>query len=193
MRHINLILGGVFGAAVVLAGAAGAAEYGALLVDDPHVSIWWAPGAYKVMRTDPVPLRRDEAVVIRAARNECEPFLLVLAPKRRANRVRVETEDLRPEKGAPIARSNISVSLVEYVPVTRPTDEFGAAGDWPDPLPPLDGPFDAGPGENRALWITVFVPPSAEAGDYRGQVRLAAEDWSASIPVRLHVWSFALP
>ncbi len=193
MRHILSILAGTFVAAVLLAGAAGAAEYGALLADNAHVSLWWAPGAYKVMRTDPVPARRDEAVVIKAARNEYEPFLLVLTPKVRAHRVRVETTDLRRENGGAIPRSRISVSLVEYVAVTRPTDEFGAAGDWPDPLPPLDGPFDAGPGENRALWLTVFVPPSAQPGDYRGEVRLAAQDWSMAVPLELHVWDFALP
>jgi hypothetical protein len=63
------------------------------------------------------------------------------------------------------------------------------------PLPPYEGPFAAPAGENCPLWVTVYVPPAAPAGDYRGTVSLSSEAWPSAVvvPVRLHVWSFTLP
>jgi len=166
---------------------------GELIKDAPLVSVWWAAGAYKIMKADPLPSRRGAAVVIQAARNEYEPFQVVLVPKKPAAGVRVETGPLRRGSGAEIAASNISVARVNYVSVTRPTDAFGAAGEWPDPLPPYEGPFAAPAGENCPLWITVFVPEGTPAGDYDGQVALSSDEWSVAVPVRLHVWNFTLP
>jgi hypothetical protein len=168
---------------------------GLLIKDGPLFSVWWAPGAMKIKKTDLPPVRRAGAVVIRAARNEYEPYQIVLVPKRSVDNVRVEAGPLRQDSGAEIAASNVTVARVGYVKVKQPTDAFGAAGDWPDPLPPYDGPFTARVGENCPLWITVFVPASARAGDYHGTVTLSSEAWPAAavVPVRLHVWNFTLP
>jgi hypothetical protein len=166
---------------------------GELVKDSPLVSVWWAAGAYKIKKADPLPARRSATVVIQAARNEYEPFQVVLVPKKPANGIRVEAGPLRHKSGAVIAATNISVARVSYVRVTRPTDAYGATGDWPDPLPPYDGPFAAPAGENCPLWITVFVPAEAAAGDYEGTVMLSSDDWSVGVPVRLHVWNFSLP
>ena len=176
-------------------GASGAGTDGLVLKTAPYCSVWWAPGATKVRRTDPLPLGKSEAVVIRAARNEYEPFQVVLVPRAAVDGVRVEAGPLRQDSGAEIAAANVAVARVGYVHVNLPTDAFGAAGDWPDPLPPYDGPFTAPAGENSALWITVYVPPTARAGDYRGSVTLSAAAWPApvAVPVRLHVWDFTLP
>ncbi|HYA48638.1 MAG TPA: glycoside hydrolase domain-containing protein [Burkholderiales bacterium] len=168
---------------------------GLVLKRAPYCSVWWAPGATKVKRTDPLPVRGSEAVDIQAAKNEYEPYQIVLVPAQAAAAVRVEAGPLRQDSGAEIAAANVAVARVAYVTVKQPTDAYGAAGDWPDPLPPYDGPFAAAAGENSALWITVYVPPTARAGDYRGSVTLSSSDWPAAVvvPVRLHVWDFALP
>ena len=168
-------------------------DYGYLLSDDAVAAVWWAEGAYKVRRADPVPGRPAAEVALRAARNEYEPFLLVLRPKVRMSEVRVETGPLVHRTGASLPAGALSVCRVEYVAVTRPTDEFGAAGDWPDPLPPYDGPFLAPAGENSSLWITVHVPGETPAGTYRGEVVLSAGPWRRVVPVVLDVWNFALP
>ena len=191
------------GTAVIAAAALGAffhsplgAETDGLVIKTaPYCSVWWAPGATKIKRTDPLPLRRSETVVIRAAKNEYEPYQIVLVPGKAAATVRVEAGPLRQDSGAEISAPNVAVARVAYVTVKQPTDAYGAAGDWPDPLPPYDGPFAAPGGENSPLWITVFVPPTARAGDYRGSVTISSEDWPAAVvvPVRLHVWDFALP
>ncbi|MCK7481894.1 MAG: hypothetical protein M0C28_35515 [Candidatus Moduliflexus flocculans] len=97
------------------------------------------------------------------------------------------------DKGATIAAADISVSHVEYVRVTTPTDALGKADWWPDPLPPYTGPFTATAGENHPLWITVRVPSDAAPGLYKGAISLSAEGWSCRVPVELAVRGFGLP
>jgi hypothetical protein len=167
--------------------------YGYLVQGGPPCAVWWAEGAYKIMKTDPVPSAQGPVIRLSAAGNEYEPFLLVLRPETRLNNVRIAAGPLRTEKGEEIQASGISVARVEYVKVTTPTDDRGAAGWWPDPLPLYDGPFTACAGENHPLWITVRVPKTAAPGLYRGDVVLTADGWSCAVPVELRVRNFSLP
>jgi len=169
------------------------AGYGYLVQGGPPCAVWWAEGAYKVMREDPVPSAGQGVVRIAAARNEYEPFLLVLRPAVRMDDVRVAAGPLAGDKSAAIAASDISIRHVDYVKVTTPTDAAGKAGWWPDPLPPYDGPFAAAGGENHPLWITVRVPKDAPPGLYRGEIALSAGGWSCRVPVELTVRNFTLP
>jgi Glycoside hydrolase 123, catalytic domain/Glycoside hydrolase 123 N-terminal domain len=172
---------------------AAADQYGHLVQGGPPCAVWWAEGAYKVMKDDPVPGAKDGVIRIAAARNEYEPFLVVLRPDVRLDAVRVAAGPLAGEKGGTIVPADISICHVEYVKVTTPTDNLGKAGWWPDPLPPYDGPFPAPAGENHPLWITVRVPKDAQPGLYRGEIAVSAEGWSCAIPIELRVHSFALP
>jgi hypothetical protein len=167
--------------------------YGHLVQNGPPCAVWWAEGAYKVMKDDPVPAAKGGVIKLAAARNEYEPFLLVLRPEARLGEVRVVAGPLTDENGGTISATEISVCHVGYVNVTTPTDALGTAGWWPDPLPPYDGPFTAPAGENHPLWITVRVPKDSPAGIYKGEITLAAEGWSCRVPVELRVWGFTLP
>ena len=199
MRQLERILPKVIPAALCLIAASlfsarpEAIEYGYLVRSGPPCAVWWAEGAYKVMKTDPVPAAKGPVVRLSAAGNEYEPFLLVLRPEKQLDNVRVAAGPLRSEQGAEIRAAAISVARVEYVKITTPTDERGAAGWWPDPLPLYDGPFTACAGENHPLWITVRVPKGAAAGLYKGDVRLSAESWSCAVPVEICVRNFSLP
>ena len=175
------------------AASAGAGGYGYVIQSGPPCAVWWAEGAYKVMRDDQVPGATSETVRIAAARNEYEPFLLVLRPETRLDGVRVSAGPLTADRGGTIGPAEIAICHVEYVKVTTPTDAAGKAGWWPDPLPPYDAPFTAAAGENHPLWVTVHVPKNAAPGLYKGEVALTAEGWSCTVPVELKVWSFALP
>jgi len=177
----------------VFPGVAGAPSYGYLVQGGPPCAVWWAEGAYKVMKSDPVPSVKGPVVRLSAAANEFEPFLLVLRPEKRLDSVRVAAGPLRNEQGAEIRPAETSVARVEYVKITTPTDERGAVGWWPDPLPLYDGPFTACPGENHPLWITIHVPKGAAPGLYKGEVRLSAEGWSCMVPVEVRVRNFSLP
>ena len=187
----------LFSAAVLIPAAPGRSAsrspYGYLVADGPRAAVWWAEGAYKVMRDDPVPAVSRETVSLDCARNEYEPFLLVLGPKTRLDDVRVAVSDFTEASGRRLPPESFRVRHVEYVHVEIPTDESGAAGWWPDPLPPYDGPFTAPAGENHPLWITAHVPASAAPGEYRGTITLTAEGWKTAVPVRLRIRAFALP
>jgi hypothetical protein len=175
------------------AASPGSGAYGYLVQGGPPCAVWWAEGAYKVMKDDPVPAAKQGIVRITAARNEYEPFLLVLRPERQMDDAQVATGPLRNEKGVMINAADILVCHVGYVNVTAPTDASGKAGWWPDPLPPYSGAFSAAAGENHPLWITVHVPKDAATGLYRGEIEITAEGWSCRVPVELRVRSFALP
>jgi hypothetical protein len=185
----------LFGFLPVQLAAAGPerAGYGYLVQSTTPCAVWWAEGAYKVMRADPLPAKTQGVVRIAAAANEYEPFLLVLRPNARLDDVRVAAGPLMDEKGRSIGAEAVSVRHVEYVKVTTPTDDLGKAGWWPDPLPPYDGPFTAAAGENHPLWITVHVPKDAAPRLYKGEVTVSAGAWSCRVPVELRVWGFALP
>lgn len=166
---------------------------GYLLEEDAQATLWWAEGAYKIKKEDPVPSRKSAWVELACARNEYEPFLLVLRPKRRMDQVRLKMTPLVNPLGDEIPPERISILHFDYVEVVVPTDEQGARGLWPDPLPPYEGPFSACAGENHPFWITVFVPAEADPGEYRGMLILSCGEWQKEVPLRLKVWDFVLP
>ena len=106
---------------------------------------------------------------------------------------RVSTSTLEDDQGNVIDNANITIRKVEYVRVRKPTDSYGFAGWWPDPLPLYEQSETLYPAENQAFWVTVKVPADAKAGDYSGNLRLSSGAWNFSVPVRLHVWNFTLP
>lgn len=170
-----------------------AADYGYAVSSTSHADLWWCEATYKVSRERPAPATARPTVSIEAAKGEFEPFQLVISPKRPIERLSVSVSDLVSPQGHRIPRANITVRQVEYVRVTTPTDSYGDVGDWPDPLAQLTGPLSLEAGKNQPLWITVKVPSDARAGTYTGRVRLSSASWSASVPLRLRVWNFALP
>ncbi|MGQ9673972.1 MAG: glycoside hydrolase domain-containing protein [Candidatus Aminicenantales bacterium] len=166
---------------------------GYLLEEDAQAALWWAEGAYKIKKEDPVPSRKSAWVELACARNEYEPFLLVLRPKRRMDQIRLKMTPLVNPLGDEIPPELVSILHVDYVEVVVPTDEQGARGLWPDPLPPYEGPFSACAGENHPFWITVFVPAEADPGEYRGTLTLSCGEWQKEVQLRLKVWDFVLP
>ena len=167
--------------------------YGYLIESGATCSVWWAEAAYKVMRDAPLPQDRGSEVSLLSAKNEFESFILVVKPAARMENFRIAVRDLQDREGNRIDNSHITIRKVEYVHVKKATDSYGYAGWWPDPLPPYDAPGTLTPMENQPFWITVKTPADAPAGDYSGEVRLSADGWEATFPLRLHVWDFTLP
>jgi hypothetical protein len=185
-----------------------------LFPDDPPMTsrtygtAWVKPALSRLDSCD-VPMS-GAAVVLSAARNEREPFQLGLWSRTPLRNVRVEVSPLRNASGRTLPP--VQRFLVATVPVDRPSAYYssrlpdwcrrvptgagatdGWAGEWPDPLPPLK-PFDLPAQRAQALWFNVYVPPDAPPDDYRGEVTLRAEGAAPlRVPVRLHVWNFALP
>ncbi|MBP7934064.1 MAG: DUF4091 domain-containing protein [Phycisphaerae bacterium] len=177
-----------------------AADYGERLAGgDEVVQLWWSDATRKIARTRPVPEAQGKAVALWAARNEFEAAQLVVRPGSELRGLTASVsglsgpEDARTGRPAVIAAGRIQVLWVYYHPVRVVLDAHGVADDWPDALPPLDRPLHVPAGVNQPLWILVRVPADASPGDYEGAVQLKAEGWSASVPIQLHVWDFALP
>jgi len=166
--------------------------YGKLLSTDTGVSVWWCEGDYKLMRDTPVPGYKSDTIVIQSAKNEHEPFQLILFPDSRIEDLRIIVSDLVSGKEV-IRDQSIKLRKVEYVKITKPTDSYGYTGYWPDPLPEIEGPVTVFGGENTGFWIDIFVPADAHTGIYHGTVELVSPEWSQIIPIQLEVWDFTLP
>lgn len=167
------------------------AAVGSVLSDQPWGTVWEASATSKVMPDAPVPRERAEAIEVFCARNEFEPFQVVLTPKWEIRNVRATVSDLVGP--GTIAGASISVRRVETVPVTAPSSPDCLPGDYPDPLVP-SASADVPAGRSTALWFTVRVSPDAKPGDYKGSVTLSADGIEpVNLPFRLRVWSFVLP
>lgn len=165
---------------------------------------WWTTHAMEKVRPADPP-GTAAPVELAAARNEFEPFQLVLrAPERPLRQVDVEVSDLAAEGGGEsIAGRHAAVYLQRYLHLAKPSSIEGGSGDWPDPLlPRVDAysgerrntfPFDLGR-SNQPLWIEIYVPPETAPGLYRGEVAVSvAGERRATVPVTLEVWPFTLP
>ena len=157
------------------------------------VALWWCDATRKVPRQRPAPDAVSDAVRLEAARHDYEAAQIVVRPTSDLTGLTVEATDLVGPNGHRIPAANIEILRVYYHYVHHPTDATGVRDWWPDALPPLDRPLDVAAGQNQPLWVLVYVPDDAAAGDYSGSVRLAADGFSAEVPLRLRVWNFALP
>jgi hypothetical protein len=101
--------------------------------------------------------------------------------------------DLVGPNGQRISASNIRILRVFYHWIEHPTDRTGKQGWWPDALPPLQEPVDCPSDQNQPLWILVYVPPEAAAGNYRGTVAVRTSEGTLEVPLELEVWGFTLP
>lgn len=145
--------------------------------------LWTTPPAERVFKTDTAPVETGSQVKVYAARNEFEPFQLVIKPVS-SGLATINIGDFG---------SGISTKLhqVKYVNISSATDYFGQAGDNPDPLWPLSNGESVSltANENTAFWFTVHVPKTVAMGDYTTTVTIGG----IIIPVTLHVFNFTIP
>ena len=110
---------------------------------------------------------------------------LVLWSKDSITKVRAEVSDFKSENGAIIASSEAQLRFVKYVI----TDEFAGGCGYRKPedfaaslaADALDtvSSYAIRAKETRPLWITVDVPASAEAGEYKSNITLYVEGQEA--------------
>ena len=151
-------------------------------------TVWTADGMTKVLRTAAPPSPLPQTVRMYAARNESESAQVVIrADARPLEGVTVEASDLVGPHGGRISADSIALYRVAYIHLPA------LDADYPDPLPPLT-PFSVAPGANQPVWITVYVPKGAPAGEYRGALTVSAAGIrDRRIPFVLNVWDFVLP
>ncbi|MCX7825020.1 MAG: DUF4091 domain-containing protein, partial [Verrucomicrobiae bacterium] len=171
--------------------------------------VWEVNPLVKVFPDD-APGSAAKAVTVECARNESEPFQLVLRSDKPLRGVKVAVSALKNAKGATLPA--VKVERVGFVPIDHPSGYFhtdapdwhrrlpqgrgatdGWAGEWPDPLIP-NAPLDLAAGRAQPLWFTVRAPADAAPGEYRGVITAnAAEVKAVTLPLKVKVLPFTLP
>ena len=153
-----------------------------------------------------------QTVIIKAARNEYEPFQVILQSQENLKKLDVTVSDLVGDDGQKIGKENIALFREHYIHARVPSYRCDNPPGWyPDALIPfvnpitgeradpkdtrfVAAPFDIWAGQNQAIWVDVFVPRNADAGDYTGELAVTVGGAEAlKVPINLTVWDFALP
>lgn len=176
-----------------LTGTAGAVEAGGYFhqvtgASTGGLAIWAAPPVEKILKTQVTPVM-SASLRIQAAKDEFEPFQLVVRSPT-AQTLAVSISNFI--KGSDvITAGNVTLHRVDYVNLTQLSDANGRLGAWPDPLYPIapGGTVSFPANSAQPLWFTVHVPRTAVPGLYQATVTIG----TATVPVQLEVWNFALP
>jgi hypothetical protein len=115
------------------------------------------------------------------------------------NQIRITTSDLVNAKGGVLSKTNLHVNLVRYVlsnypygATPRGCDATDTVYLVPDRLEALER-FDLPARTVRPVWVSLDVPPRAEAGTYRGTIDVASEQSRVSLQVSVRVQNQVLP
>ncbi|MEW6732998.1 MAG: glycoside hydrolase domain-containing protein [Acidobacteriota bacterium] len=180
-------------------------QVGARAPEKSAATIWALDAMTKVRPQMPLPSAPVTAITLYAARNEYEPFQIVIAASTRAlKQVDVEATPLTDALGHRIDRQHIAIYHEHFINVGIPSNIAGQTGLWPDALiPKIDSytgerrngfPFDLAAQRLQPIWLDVFVPPNTPAGNYTGRVRvLEAGRELGVVDVKLVIWNFQLP
>lgn len=152
---------------------------------------------------------------ISAARGEYESFqIAVQAPASGLTNVNASVSDLSGPHGSAIAKSNFSLFREQYVYVSQSSPNWQGsnqplgAGWYPDGLipftdpstgQPISGaaiqavPFNLNAAKNQPIWVDLFIPRDAAAGQYTGTWTITSDQGSVTGAIALTVWNFTLP
>lgn len=154
-------------------------------------TLWTTTTMDKVLREAAPPTATGAAIELSAAKNEYEPFQVVV----RADAAGEAKLALSSFTG-PGTIADVELRRVGYVKIAKPSDPASIpSGEIPDPLYPTTfGAAEAVPGgQNQPFWITVRVPKDAPAGDYTATLTVTVAGNAKDVPVKLHVYDFAVP
>ena len=138
----------------------------------------------------PVPKARE--LTLCTARNEFEPFQIVIQSKNLLKDVTITISDLYNEEGILFSPKNFSLYEVHYIHVRTPSPRSGSSPGWyPDALSPFRE-TDINPGENKIIWVDVYTPEHQDPGTYTGTIRVNLDN-PVELPLTITVWNFTLP
>lgn len=147
------------------------------------LSIWTDYPSNKIFKDDPVPAESGSGIVVYLAKNEFEPFQLIMNSNM-SKRIKVTVSEL--PQGL-----NVELRQVEYIYLEQSTDSLGREGWYPDPLVPLEWGSELvlENGENLPLWLTIKADKNMLAGEYAFSVYIN----DIAIPVYVHIFDFEIP
>lgn len=142
-----------------------------------NLTLWTTPVAHKLLQAERAPERVDSGLHLSAARNEFEPIQLIVDPG--AGSLSVEV--------APFANLGGDARLELH--------HAGYVDGITETLTPLTPgqSITLAPNAPQSLWLTVYVPKQAPAGEHETTLTLTAGGDSITVPVHLHVFDFTLP
>jgi hypothetical protein len=140
--------------------------------------LWTTPATHKVQTHERAPDAQRSGLHLSAARHEFEPVQLLLGPA--SGTVDVSIDPFPNLGGA--QRVQLAVGAYE--------------SGWAEHLSPLGsgGAVTLSGDQPAVLWLTLYVPTDAPAGDHETTLHLTPSAGAAiDVPVRLYVFDFALP
>ena len=157
--------------------------------------VWAVDSLVKIAR-EGEPARRGDEARIEACRNEFTSAQIAVRATRKLWDLRVVSSALTHESGAKI---DVQTRLVGYVPVERntpdtPGEELCCTAPTlvPDPLL-VDETAVLAEGTVQPVWFTIFVPPDAPVGLWRGTIAIRAGDQATQVPIEMTVHPVAVP
>ncbi len=143
-----------------------------------NIQLWTTPVAHKIVENERAPERVDSGLHLSAARNEFEPVQLIIDPL---------SGSVTPEfTGFAELGSGARLTLHRAGYDQGITESL---------TPVMSGEtITLDPARPQSLWLTVYVPKQAPAGDHETSLDLTFSTGATiSIPVHLHVFDFTLP
>lgn len=174
------------------------------LPNDDESELWWCESGFKILRGyhEPHDGRTARPVTVSAAGGETEGAQLVLFPQMGLELAEASTTPFVREDGV-IAPISLRLYEVARVEVTVPTDNSCERRAYPDPLPPLQLPFQWDACTSQPLWLSFHIPRGTPPGDYSGKLRLEIRRFleldgseyqkTYEVPLAVHVYGFDLP
>jgi hypothetical protein len=154
--------------------------------------------------------RGADSIELYAAKGEYEPFQIVVRGAQDLNGVQVSVSELKGPNGAIIGKQNIRLYRQHFVtvrygessPSQKGSNRAGGPGLYADALIPFEAegrpvaaatPFAVRAGTNQPVWVDVWVPRNAVAGQYRGSFKIVHGRDLLEGSLSLRVWNFELP
>jgi hypothetical protein len=145
--------------------------------------LWTTPPSERVFQDTSPPAVSAGEIKVYTAKNEFEPFQIVIKPGASGN--------VAVNIGSFGSGITTEIYQAKYVNITQTIDNLGKTGNYPDPLWPVENgsSISLTANMNTAFWFSLYGPKTATAGDHFANVQIGG----ISIPIRFHVFNFAIP
>lgn len=149
-------------------------DYTFTLVDEANLKVWTSPVTHITEETEVAPEMRADTILICAAANEYEPFQIALSGSGSVT-LSFSGFDGLADVRTQMYRASFTEGRARALALHNETDEIELGSDTP-----------------ALLWFDSYIPKNAEAGTYKGSVKIAGA-MNKELAVELTVFDFALP
>lgn len=167
------------------------------LSENEPFQLWTTDSLIKIFPDTPP--SKSGIIEISCAKNEYQSAQFAITAQKRLENVTVEIGKITNESGYVLPSENISWNFVGYIPLNQntyytPDNELlrKAPAEFPDPLIE-DQEIIIDPVRTQPVWINVYIPKTAPAGKYNGNITVRTSEGERSIRISINVYPFSLP